>query len=141
MNTSTKVASAGEPVILFRVGPYKFAITASEVHEIREYDARWIALQKARKEAGVVTVHLAAELGLDVGKEQHILLLRGVDVGLAVGTVEKMAQARKVYQLPSAFAGKERQWYTGLLVLEGEVVPLVDGIAFAFRSKVAVKGA
>ncbi|HEX8925752.1 MAG TPA: hypothetical protein VF786_08155 [Terriglobales bacterium] len=141
MNTSTKPANAGEAVILFRIGPYKFAINAADVHEIREYDARWIALQKARKEAGVVTLHLAAELGLEVGKEQHILLLRGVDVGLAVGAVEKMASARKVFGLPSAFAGKERQWYTGLLVLDGEVVPLLDGISFAFQSKAAVKGA
>ena len=141
MNQSTKAAGAGEAVILFRVGPYKFAITAIDVNEIRGYDARWIALQKARKEAGVVTVHMAAEMGLPAGNEQHILLLRGVDVGLAVGAVEKMAQVRKVHALPSAFAGKERQWYTGLLVLDGEVVPLVDGIAFAFRSKAAVKGA
>jgi hypothetical protein len=141
MNTGTKAASAGEPVILFRVGPYKFAIAATDVNEIRGYDSRWIALQKARKEAGVVTVHLAAEMGLQVGNEQHILLLRGVDVGLAVGAVEKMAQAKRVYELPSAFACKERQWYTGLLVFDGEVVPLVDGIAFAFRSKAAVKGA
>jgi hypothetical protein len=141
MNTGAKSSSAGEAVILFHVGPYKFAILAADVHEIREYDARWIALQKARKDAGVVTLHLAAELGLEAGKEQHILLLRGVDVGLAVGAVEKMATAKKVYGLPSAFAGKERRWYTGLLVLDGEVVPLLDGISFAFQSKAAMKGA
>jgi chemotaxis signal transduction protein len=141
MNTSIKSASAGEAVILFWIGPHKFAINAADVHEIREYDARWIARQKARKDAGVVTLHFAAELGLEIGKEQHILLLRGVDVGLAVGTVERMATARKLYALPSAFAGKEQEWYTGLLVFDGEVVPLVDGISFAFQSKVAVKGA
>jgi len=123
------VQASGESVILFRVAGWRFGVNAVDVKEIRELDPHW-----RDEKDGAVTIRLGEELGLKARGEHRVLMLRGLDVGIAVDEVEKMTVVREVLPLPAIFRGREREWYTGLLVLEGLVVPLLNSMDFAFRS-------
>lgn len=128
-------SDVSEVMILFWLGNHKFAMSANDVKEVREYDAVWVRSQSAEKTRCKV-ISLAEQLGMTGCKPERILLLCGTDAAaLVVGAVDKMVAAGRVLPLPLVFRGREREWYSGLLILNGEVVPLIHGKGFALQAK------
>lgn len=133
-------SDVSEVMILFWLGKHKFAMSANDVKEVREYDAAWVRAQSPEKTRCRV-ISLAEQLGLTGCKPERILLLCGTDAALVVGAVDKMVAAGRVLPLPLVFRGREREWYSGLLILNGEVVPLIHGRGFALQAKAAERTA
>lgn len=129
MSVRRRVAreESGDSVILLRAAGWRFGIYAAEVKEICELDA------PPKEKHGGRILRLSEELGLKGGAELRVLMLGGLELGLAVDEVEKMTVVREVLPLPSIFRGREREWYCGLLVVEGLVVPLLNSAAFAWH--------
>ncbi len=130
-------ARTRETVVLFTVGEARFAIAASAVKEICDLAAVTLLdlgaprhtgavrqmLRRKREQRLVVDARIFFGLGGDV---QHVLLLRHEGVAVLVGGVDRMQEIATLYRLPSAFHGKECQWYRGLALLPEGVVPVVQ---------------
>jgi hypothetical protein len=59
-----------------------------------------------------------------------VLLLGSVPVALKVDAIVRMTEVQRVLPLPQAFQGEERNWYTGLSLVDETVVPVVSPDAF-----------
>jgi chemotaxis signal transduction protein len=115
------VTPATVPVILFSAGGKRFAVEASEVQEVRDYDQG----ADFRKLKGPVPLDFALQVGLGEGSLARCVVLKPGECWLGVSEVERIATLSRLVPLPRMFLGAERQWYRGLLLLENEVVPLV----------------
>ena len=129
-----------ESVILFSVASQTFAIAAQAVEEIRNLDGLltlphgiakeratnkvWQALDRDRKIYFVVDANV--HFRLPRSNTIRLLLLRDMTVALSVDAVNRMAEIVHLHALPRAFQGEERQWFRGLAVIEGEVIPVVN---------------
>ncbi len=128
-----------EPVILFTVANFTFAIAADVVHEIRSADS----LSGAAVELGqaeVAKVHHTVERGgrtyYVVSASEHfglrrtrptmVLMLHSTRTAVLVDRIENMAEISGFYPLPRAFVGEERRWYRGLAYFRERVVPVVN---------------
>jgi chemotaxis signal transduction protein len=144
----------GEPMILFAVGPYTFAIAASEVDEIRDlhdvaplhvavgYSRVKSKLRRAKRDYFVVDA--ASHFQMLPSKAARLLVLRNHLVAVTADSIDRMTDIAVIQSLPSAFRGLERTWYRGLAVLEGNVVPIVNPAAFlsdAEAAEIRAKGA
>jgi chemotaxis signal transduction protein len=130
----------GEPMILFAVGPYTFAIAASEVDEIRDlhdvaplhvavgYSRVKSKLRRAKRDYFVVDA--ASHFQMLPSKAARLLVLRNHFVAVTADSIDRMTDIAVIQSLPSAFRGLERTWYRGLAVLDGNVVPVVNPAAF-----------
>jgi len=132
-------AARGEQVILFRIGPQIFAVSANEVQEIRSTDnmaaaAAEVPTPELRMVRYVITrghrklyvVHGAALFGLPSAPASLVLVLRNSRAALLVEAVESMTRISRLMALPQAFCGRERAWYRGLTVLGDAVVPVLN---------------
>ncbi len=147
-----KVAQRTEPVILFGVGDYVFAIAAAAVEEIRNTEGL--------QEIGIASDLLVPKVKYKLKREgrsyyvvdanlyfrmipshaTRVLVLRNSKVALLVSHIDRMAEMGNVLALPHAFRGDERCWYRGLTVFDpaGEmptVVPVVKADAFLTESE------
>jgi chemotaxis signal transduction protein len=109
------------PVILFSAGGSRFAVEASEVREVRDYDEG----TTYGKLKGPMPLDFAFQVGLGRGILARCVVLKPGECWLGVSEVERIATLPRLVALPRIFQGAERQWYRGLLLLEEEVVPLV----------------
>ena len=69
------------------------------------------------------------------------MVLRGVKAAVLVDAIDRMTQIAAVHPLPRAFSGDERDWYRGLAVVEGRVIPVVNEHSFLSRGEVTVLNA
>ena len=141
---------AQEAVILFTVGEFRMAIAAGAVQEIRGLEG----LQQ-RESIGALTLrvpkvaftlersgmvwfvvnaaehfHLPASLS-----PQRVMVLRSFPVAVLADSTDRMMEISVLHELPLAFTGDERNWYRGLAVMDGDVVPVVNQAAFLSKGE------
>ncbi len=128
-------------MILFAVGPHTFAIAASEVdeikdtHELKKTKSGFTSapvsstVMRANKEYQVV--NSAYHFRMLPSKSSRLLVLRNHQVAVAADSIDRMTEISTVYALPPEFCGEERNWYKGLAVLEGDVIPVINAASFA----------
>lgn len=153
---SERLQPQGEPVILFAVGPYTFAIAAAEIDEIREMSdlkpftlplsssaIRYTLFRGGRE---YVVVDSSFHFRMPATTLTRVMVLRNHPVGVCVDSIDRMANCKTVYPLPAAFRGEEREWYKGLTLDNGRVLPFVNPKSFVpqhemvLLSKLKAKG-
>jgi len=143
-----------EMAILFFVGGVKFAIAADAVDEVRElgglkdFSAR-IAHPKLEKVRHVLdrqgqryfVLDGCSHFGTRSRRPTRLVVLRSVHAAVMVDSVDRMLEIQPIRPLPDAFSGKERDWYRGLAVIRGKVVPVLKPEAFLSKSEVTLLNA
>jgi chemotaxis signal transduction protein len=130
-----------QPVILFVVGEYTFAIAASAVTEIQSVEEmkplgsqifRCGKVHHTIKREGrrywVVDANI--HFSMLPTHSTRVLMLAGSPVAVKVDAIVRMAEIEKVLALPRSFTGDERNWYVGLTLINGKVVPVVNPASF-----------
>lgn len=137
-----------EGVILFSVGGFKFAIAAGAVKEIRgtsglrDFTQSGIAarIDKLRftLERGGITyfvVDARRHFHLAQSSPGRVLVLHDSRTAVLVDSTDRMMDISTLHALPRAFTQDERDWYRGLAVVNGEVVPVVNPGAFLSKGE------
>jgi chemotaxis signal transduction protein len=141
----------GEMVILFVAGGVKFAIAADAVDEVRELGglkefSAGISHPKLEKVRHTLdrqghryfVLDACAHFGTRSRRPTRLMVLRHARAAVMVDSVDRMQEIQFIRPLPDAFSGKERDWYRGLTVLKGRVVPVVKPEAFLSKVDVAL---
>jgi chemotaxis signal transduction protein len=139
---------AREDVILFTIAGFKFAIAAHAVSEIRGLEdlrpfslgdgyARLAKIEFTLDRNGVsyFVVDGARHFHQPASKPARVMILRHAAVGVMVDSTDRMTQISVLHALPLAFGGDERNWYRGLAVINGEVLPVVNQMAFVSKAE------
>jgi chemotaxis signal transduction protein len=142
---------AREDVILFTVGEFKFAIAANAVSEIRSMDGlrhfftgsgynrmSKVEFTLERNRATYFVVNAARHFRLGTSKPSRVLILRQGSAAVLVDSTDRMTEISVLHALPQAFSGEERNWYRGLAVVNGDVVPVVNQAAFLSKGETLV---
>jgi len=159
----THVARHAEAAILFNVGPYKFAISATDVEEIRHMDGLTqttvpvgapvqkvrFTMQRDRSKYSVVDASIYFRML--PSKPTRVLVLRRSMAALTADSIERMIDISSMVPLPVAFRGEERKWFRGLAILDDSVVPVVnpdavlsdveEAVTSTGKTQVAIPGA
>jgi chemotaxis signal transduction protein len=143
-----------ETMILFCVGEFTFAIAASAVEEIRDlaglqdfsFGRSHHKLEKVkhvfeRQGRDYFVVHAAAHFHLHEAHTTRVMVLRDVPAAVSVDGIEGMQDMHSMQALPTAFSGEEREWYRGLALIKGKVVPVVRPEAFLNRAQTTLLSA
>jgi chemotaxis signal transduction protein len=130
-------------VILFRVSGFNFAIAAGAVKEIRGLEGLTIfnlgdigahlkKLNYTLERSGTTyfVVDAARHFDLKASIPGRVLILRNSAAAVLVDSTDRMMEISALHALPRAFTHEEREWYRGLAVIDGEVVPVVNPGAF-----------
>jgi len=139
--TNSARARRGEPALVFRTGGHRFVISSAEIAEVRDLQAgtsgalpQWVI---ARGAAGMLRVVSADHIfGLRSAAQQQLLVLAHRGVAVGIERIENVTELHEIVALPRAFHGPERRWYRGLALLEGKIVPVVNGVIFAEAASV-----
>jgi chemotaxis signal transduction protein len=128
-----------EAAILFAVGPYKFAIAASEVDEIRDMHGLTpaslingpMAVQKVRyllrrERRSYHVVDASMHFHMLPSTASRIMVLRGGLVALTADNIDRMTDITVMAPLPLAFQGEETKWFRGVALIDNAVVPVVN---------------
>jgi chemotaxis signal transduction protein len=142
---------AREDVILFTVGGFRLAIAANAVSEIRGLEdlqrftlgATYLRTAKIdftleRNGRTYFVVNAAQHFRLPPSTPTRLLVLRQTEAAIQVDSTDRMMEISVLHALPQAFTGDERNWYRGLAVMNGDVVPVVNQNAFLSRAEMAV---
>lgn len=142
---------ARESVILFTVADFKFAIAAAAVNEIRSMEGlEQFSLAGAHRALAKVdytlqrngvtffVVNAARHFGLISLHPGRVLVLRSIAVAVLVDSTDRMMEISLLHSLPTAFNAEERNWYRGLAILNGEVLPVINPESFLTRGEAAV---
>jgi hypothetical protein len=148
------VPRAQEGVILFTVAGYKFAIAAAAVKEIRGMEglhaftlggisARVGKLKYTLERDGTTyfVVDANAHFHLPASTPGRVLVLRNLSTAVLVDSTDRMTEISALHALPRAFKCDERDWYRGLAVVGGEVMPVVNPGAFLSKEEQEILGA
>jgi hypothetical protein len=135
-------------VILFTVAGYKFAIAAAAVKEIRGMEglhpftlggiSGLVGKLKYTLERDGITyfvVEANTHFHLPPSTPGRILVLRNLSTAVLVDSTDRMTEISALHALPRAFKRDEREWYRGLAVVGGQVVPVVNPGAFLTKSE------
>lgn len=133
--------ASGYPVILFTIGDNMFAIGAAAVNEIQSLqDMQAIGTHPRQfgKVRNTITrdghrywvVDANVHFGMMPTHSTRVLLLSGGSVAVKVDAIVRMTEVPRVLPLPLAFHGDERNWYLGLALVDGTVVPVVNPDVF-----------
>ena len=141
-------------MILFTVCGFRFAIAASAVSEIRGLEGlqrfawgspggsylRSTQVEFTVERNGTIyfVVDAARHFRLPPSKPTRVLILRPVAAAIQVDSTDRMMEISVLHALPQAFSGKERDWYRGLAVIGGDVIPVVNQHAFLSKAEMAV---
>jgi hypothetical protein len=60
---------------------------------------------------------------------------------VSVDGIEGMRDVHSIQALPTAFSGEEREWYRGLALIKGKVVPVVRPEAFLSKAQTTLLSA
>lgn len=139
---------AHETMILFTVGGTTFAIAAGAVEEIRElsglqefnFGLMHPKLSKVmrvleRDNGPCFVVDSGAHFHLASASPSRLMVLRHAPVAVMVDAIEGMQDIHLLHELPDAFSGEERNWYRGLTLIKGKVVPVVRPEAFLSKAE------
>ena len=131
-----------EDVILFTLGPHRFAIGAKAVEKIESFDrlreVRLATGSPALSKVKHVMEHDAktyfivdgsGHLQMLPSRVNRVLLLRKTQIGLAVDAIERMAEITALHPLPKAFRGEERRWFRGIAFVQDAVLPVLNADA------------
>jgi chemotaxis signal transduction protein len=129
------------PVILFVVGEHTFAILASAVIEIQALQEMQPLMSHAFRYSKVhhtITrdgrrywvVDANIHFSMMPTQSTRVLMLAETPVALKVDAIVRMAEMAKMLPLPDSFTGDERNWYLGLTLMNGTVVPVVNPSSF-----------
>ncbi len=142
---------AHEAVILFTAGGFRFAIAANAVREIRgleglepraggplSFRAPKVAFTLEREEATYFVVDTAKHFHLPPFKPQRVLVLRNGPVALLAETTDRILEITLLHELPLGFTRDERTWYRGLIIMDGDVVPVVNHSGFLSKTELMV---
>jgi chemotaxis signal transduction protein len=143
---------AREAVIVFTVGGFKFAIAANAVREVRGLEGL-----QPRESSGAApvripkvgftlerngTLHFVVDASrhfhLQPSKPARVLVLRNDSVAILTDSTDRIMEISTLHELPLAFTGDERNWYRGLAIMSGDVVPVVNHNSFLSKSEQAV---
>ena len=75
-------------------------------------------------------VDASVHFHLKASTPARVLVLRNLPTAVLVDSTDRMTEISALHALPRAFTGDEREWYRGLALLGGEVVPVVNPAAF-----------
>jgi chemotaxis signal transduction protein len=130
-----------QPVILFVVGEHTFAISASAVTEIQalhemkplaspvfRYSKVHHTITRDGRRCWVVDANI--HFSMMPTHSSRVLMLSEQPVAVKVDSIVRMAEMAKLLPLPQSFKGDERNWYLGLTLMNGTVVPLVNPASF-----------
>ncbi len=133
------VPHKAEAAILFNVGPYKFAISATDVEEIRHLDGLKESAQDAfkghgnksrmtlqRDRSSCAIVDASMHFRLLPSRPSRALVLRTGTVALTADSIDRMIDISSMVPLPVAFQGEERKWFRGLAFIGDSIVPVVS---------------
>lgn len=147
-------ARAQETVILFSVADSSFAIAAPAVEEIREtaglkafasfaFQERFVRVKHTLERQGktIFVVDACAHFRMLDKAPMRVMVLRHAPVAVAVGSIDGMQEIYAIHKLPSAFMGEERNWYRGLALIQGRVVPVVRPEAFLSKAEAVLLAA
>jgi chemotaxis signal transduction protein len=136
-------ALRSEPVILFTVSNFTFAIAAGAVQEIRstdslagsateidQHEVPKVRHSFERAHRTYFVVDAATHFHLPASRPSLVLILRQVRAAVLVDRIERMADISSVYPVPRGFVGDERRWYRGLIYLDDRVLPIVQPSGF-----------
>jgi chemotaxis signal transduction protein len=130
------------------VGGFRFAIAAGAVKEIRGtrglHDfaqggiaARVDKLRFTLQRDG--TTYFVVDAGrhfhLPQSSPGRVLVLHDSPTAVLVDSTDRMTDISTLHPLPRAFTRDERDWYRGLAVVNGEVVPVVNPGAFLSKEE------
>jgi chemotaxis signal transduction protein len=145
---------AQETVILFSAGGVHFAIAARAVEEIREsaglksflsyaFQDRFAKVKHTLDRQGKATFVVDACTHFRIPEKQpaRVMILRHAPAALAVESIDGMKEIYAIHNLPVAFTGEERNWYRGLTLIEGRVVPVVRPEAFLSKAETVLLAA
>jgi chemotaxis signal transduction protein len=129
----------GHPVILFTIGETTFAIAASAVNEIqslagmksipqRQFGKVRHTLEREGRRYWVVDANI--QFGMLPTHSSRVLLMNESPIAVKVDGIERMTEIVRVMPLPKAFQGDEQNWYAGLAVIDGKVIPVVNPAGF-----------
>jgi len=129
----------GHAVILFTIGETTFAISASAVSEIqslaemksipqRQFGKVRHTLEREGRRYWVVDANV--QFGILPTHSSRVLLLSESPVAVKVDGIERMTEIVRMLPLPKAFQGDEQNWYAGLAVIDGKVMPVVNPAGF-----------
>ena len=143
-----------EMVILFFVGGVKFAVAADAVDEIRELGglkefSAGISNPKLERVRHTLdrqgqcyfVLDGCSHFGARERRLTRLMVLRHVRAAVMVDSVDRMLEIQLIRPLPDAFSGKERDWYRGLAVIKGKVVPVVKPESFLSKAEVSLLNA
>lgn len=144
----------GETAILFSLSGYRFAIAAGAVDEIRPLaglkqfqptvtDPRFAKVKHILERQGrrYFVIDTCALFRVPPSDASRLLLLRNVSAAVMVDSIEQMHEIERIHALPPAFAGEERNWYRGVALIRGKVVPVVNVDAFLTRAEAVLLSA
>ena len=142
---------AQEAVILFSAGGAMFAIGARAVEEIREttglkrfasfaFQDRFAKVKHTLERQGKTIFVVDAYTHFRVREMQpaRVMVLRHAPAALAVESIDGMKEIYAIHRLPVAFTGEERNWYRGLTLIEGRIVPVVRPEALLSKTETAL---
>lgn len=145
---------AQETVILFSVGGGTFAIDARAVEEIREtaglknfvvhaFQDRFARVKHTLERQGktIFVVDSCIHFRIREAQPTRVMVLRHASAAVAVGSIDGMQEIYAIHKLPAAFTGEERNWYRGLALIKGRVVPVVRPEAFLSKAEAALLAA
>lgn len=128
--------ASGLAVILFTVGQHMFAIAATAVNEIQstegmqsiggstQFSKVHHTLTREGRRYWVVDANIHFQMMPT--RSTRVLLMNNGPVAVKVDGIVRMTEIAKVLPLPQSFQGDERNWYQGLTLVDGVVVPLVN---------------
>ncbi len=145
---------AQETVILFSAGGMNFAIDARAVEEIREtgglksfasyaFQDRFTKVKHTLERQGktLFVVDACAHFHMQEKQPARVMVLRHAPAGVAVESIDGMQEIYAIHTLPLAFTGEERNWYRGLTLIKGRVIPVVRPEAFLSKAEAALLAA
>jgi chemotaxis signal transduction protein len=140
---------AKETVIVFSVAGNTFALAASAIDEVREieglkdFQSRIPKVRHTLNRQGrqYFVVDSARHFHLTGATPGRLMILRKLPVALIVDAIDRMQEIQSIQALPDGFIGEERNWYRGLAVLNGDVVPVVHPEGFLGKAEITLLSA
>jgi chemotaxis signal transduction protein len=142
---------AHEDVIMFTVGGFRLAVAAGAVREIRGMEGLHpftlggiseqigkLAYTLERNGATYFVVDAAKHFQLPPSAPSRVLVLRNSSTGVLVDSTDRIMEITVLHALPQAFMHEERNWYRGLAIVNGAVVPVVNPGAFLSKGELAI---
>lgn len=144
--TRTNSSRQKENIILFSVAGNTFAVSTSAVEEIRElaglqeFPSRLSKVSRKLERQGreYMVVDAGRHFRLSSAQPTRLMVLRDLPIAIMVDSIDRMQEIQSIQALPEGFSGQERNWYRGLTLLKGKVIPVVKPQAFLSKAEITL---